>query len=310
MTVPAIDSFHALSIGALAHRLEQEGRSVLHLEFGQPSTPAPKGAIARAHHVLDTDPMGYWESEALKERIAAHYATTYGVCVTPERIVLTCGASAALVLAFSSCFGPGARVALARPGYVAYRNTLRALHIEPVELACGASERFQLSAARIAALDPAPAGVLVASPANPTGTVLSAQELHDIARICRERGITLLSDEIYHGLTYGEPAHSMLEYDPDAIIINSFSKYYSMAPWRLGWLVVPAARVDAARARMGNMFLPPSALSQHAALAAFDCQDELQAHLATYAKNRDLFLHALPQPGLHHTAPPDGASYI
>ncbi|MFT9257647.1 MAG: aminotransferase class I/II-fold pyridoxal phosphate-dependent enzyme [Acetobacter sp.] len=310
MTVPAIDSFHALSIGALAHRLEQEGRAVIHLEFGQPSTPAPKGAIARAHHVLDTDPMGYWESEPLKERIAAHYAATYGVSVSPGRIVLTCGASAALVLAFSSCFGPGARVALARPGYVAYRNTLRALHIEPVELACGAAERFQLSAARIKALDPAPAGVLVASPANPTGTVLSGQDLQDIARVCRERGVTLLSDEIYHGLTYGEPAHCILEYDQDAIVINSFSKYYSMAPWRLGWLVVPQRRVEAARARMGNMFLPPSALSQHAALAAFDCQDELQAHLATYARNRDLFLQALPQLGLRHIAPPDGAFYI
>lgn len=310
MPIPEIDPFHAISISALAHQLEQDGRSVIHLEFGQPSTPAPRAALARAHHVLDTDPMGYWESEALKARIATHYATAYGVSVAPERIVLTCGASAALVLAFCTQFVPGQRVALARPGYVAYRNTLRTLHIQPVEIACGPAERFQLTADKLAALDPAPAGVIVASPANPTGTILSGAELEDIARVCQERGIRIISDEIYHGLSYTTPAHTMLEYAPEALIINSFSKYFSMAPWRLGWLVVPKKLVGAARARMGNLFLPPSALSQHAALAAFECEEELQGHVATYRTNRDLFLKALPAMGLAHIAPPDGAFYI
>ncbi|MBU2654242.1 pyridoxal phosphate-dependent aminotransferase [Acidomonas methanolica] len=308
--VPEIDPFHAITLSALAHRLAAEGRSVIHMEFGQPSTGAPREAIARAHHVLDTDPMGYWESQPLKERIARHYRAQYGVDVAPERIVLTCGASPALVLALSSCFAPGARVAVARPGYVAYRNTLRALHMEPVEIACGAAERFQLTAGAVAALEPAPEGLIVASPANPTGTILSGAALAAIVEVCRARGIRIVSDEIYHGLSFGEPARSVLEFDPEALVVNSFSKYFSMAPWRLGWLVAPEDRVAAARARMGNLFLTPPALSQHAGLVAFECREELEGHLAVYRRNRDLMLEALPGWGVRRIAPPDGAFYL
>ncbi|GBQ46147.1 pyridoxal phosphate-dependent aminotransferase [Acidomonas methanolica] len=308
--VPEIDPFHAITLSALAHRLAAEGRSVIHMEFGQPSTGAPREAIARAHHVLDTDPMGYWESQPLKERIARHYRAQYGVDVAPERIVLTCGASPALVLALSSCFAPGARVAVARPGYVAYRNTLRALHMEPVEIACGAAERFQLTAGAVAALEPAPEGLIVASPANPTGTILSGAALAAIVEVCRARSIRIVSDEIYHGLSFGEPARSVLEFDPEALVVNSFSKYFSMAPWRLGWLVAPEDRVAAARARMGNLFLTPPALSQHAGLVAFECREELEGHLAVYRRNRDLMLEALPGWGVRRIAPPDGAFYL
>lgn len=310
MTVPHIDPFHAMTISALAHKLAAEGRSIIHMEFGQPSTGAPQKAIERAQHVLTTDPMGYWESQPLKERLVQHYQDTYGVSLTAEQIILTCGASPALVLALTVSFVPGARVALARPGYVAYRNVLRALHMEPIELACGEAERFQLTAEAIAALDPAPQGLILASPANPTGTILSAAEMQAIVRVCQDRKICIISDEIYHGLSYGEPAHSVLEYDATALVVNSFSKYFSMAPWRLGWLVVPPEKVDAARARMGNLFLTPSSLSQHAGLAAFECQDELEGHVQTYRRNRDLLLKALPQLGLNHIAPPDGAFYI
>ncbi|MCP1231047.1 pyridoxal phosphate-dependent aminotransferase [Acetobacter indonesiensis] len=310
MTVPHIDPFHAMTISALAHKLAAEGRSIIHMEFGQPSTGAPQKAIERAQHVLATDPMGYWESQPLKERIVQHYQDAYGVSLTAEQIILTCGASPALVLALTVSFVPGARVALARPGYVAYRNVLRALHMEPIELACGEAERFQLTAEAIAALDPAPQGLILASPANPTGTILSAAEMQAIVRVCQDRKICIISDEIYHGLSYGEPAHSVLEYDATALVVNSFSKYFSMAPWRLGWLVVPPEKVDAARARMGNLFLTPSSLSQHAGLAAFECQDELEGHVQTYRRNRDLLLKALPQLGLNHIAPPDGAFYI
>lgn len=310
MTVPHIDPFHAMTISALAHKLAAEGRSIIHMEFGQPSTGAPQKAIERAQHVLATDPMGYWESQPLKERIVQHYQDTYGVSLTADQIILTCGASPALVLALTVSFVPGARVALARPGYVAYRNVLRALHMEPIELACGEAERFQLTAEAIAALDPAPKGLILASPANPTGTILSAAEMQAIVRVCQDRKICIISDEIYHGLSYGEPAHSVLEYDVTALVVNSFSKYFSMAPWRLGWLVVPPEKVDAARARMGNLFLTPSSLSQHAGLAAFECQDELEGHVQTYCRNRDLLLKALPQLGLNHIAPPDGAFYI
>ncbi len=305
-----IDPFHAITISRAAHRMGAEGRSVIHMEFGQPSTGAPAAAIQAAHRILDSDGMGYWESPELKARIATHYGETYGVAVDPERIILTCGASPAFVLALSCLFSPGAKVALARPGYVAYRNTLKALHLIPVELPCGEAERYQITAAAIERLEPAPEGLIIASPANPTGTIIPPDELAAIAAVCRRRGIALVSDEIYHGLSYTIPADSMLQHSPDALIVNSFSKYFSMAGWRLGWLVVPDHLVGAARARMGNLFLTPPSLAQHAGLIAFDCRDELEGHIQTYARNRDLLLQALPQMGLRRIAPPDGAFYI
>lgn len=308
--IAQLEPFHAIAVSTLAHRLGSEGRSVIHMEFGQPSTGAPAAAIAMAHHVLDTDPMGYWESPALKARIAQHYRDRDGVEVDPARIVLTCGASPALVMALSLVGGPGARIAFARPGYVAYRNNARALFMEPVEIACGPQQRYQLDAAALAALDPAPAAVIIASPANPTGTVIAADELARIADLCRSRGIRLIADEIYHGITFGAGSGSVLAHAPDALVVNSFSKYFSMPGWRLGWLVVPEALAAQARARMGNLFLTPPVLSQRAGLVAFDCQAELEGHVATYARNRDLMLAALPALGLDRIAPPDGAFYI
>lgn len=308
--IAEVAPFHAIALSRIAHDLAAEGRDIIHMEFGQPSTGAPAKALTKAQEILAADPMGYWESTPLKQRIAAYYRDMHGVTVDPERIFLTCGASPAFVLALSSLFAPGARVALARPGYVAYRNTLKAMYLEPVEIPCGAEERFQLTAVALSRLDPAPDGVIIASPANPTGTIVPPEEMAAIAALCQERGIRIVSDEIYHRLTYGAPASSMLEHTGDAMIVNSFSKYYSMAGWRLGWLVAPADRVDAARARMGNMFLTPPSLAQHAALIAFDCQEELDGHLRTYARNRDLLLDAMPQMGLERIAPPDGAFYI
>jgi len=305
-----VEPFHAIAISQLAHELKSQGRSIVHMEFGQPSTGAPRAAIARAHEVLDTDGMGYWESTALKARLARHYRDSYGIKVDGDQFMLTCGASPALVLALSSSFSAGDRVALARPGYVAYRNTLRALNLVPVEIPCGKSSRFQLTAASLAALDPTPSGVIVASPANPTGTIIDAAELGAIAKVCRNRGIRIISDEIYHGLSYGEPAHSMLEFEPTALVINSFSKYFSMVGWRLGWLLVPREQIQRARAYMGNLFLTAPSLSQHAGLVALDCHEELQGHVAMYARNRALLLAALPAFGLEEIAPPDGAFYI
>jgi aspartate/methionine/tyrosine aminotransferase len=305
-----IDPFHAISISRLAHELKLAGRSIIHMEFGQPSTGAPNAAIETAHHVLDTDGMGYWESPALRERIARHYLDSYGVTVEPERFVITCGASPALVLALLSAFEPGDRVALARPGYVAYRNTLKTLHLEPVEIACGAEDRFQLTAAHLAALDPAPRGVIIASPANPTGTIIEPAELEKIAAVCRERGIRIVSDEIYHGLSYVGPCRSILEFEPEAIVINSFSKYFSMVGWRLGWLLSPKDLLPAARAYVGNLFLTAPSLSQHAGLVAMDCREELEGHVEVYARNRALLLDALPALGLREIAPPDGAFYV
>lgn len=305
-----IDPFRAMQISLLSHQLAAQGRPIIHMEFGQPSTSAPAPAIAAAHRVLDTDALGYWESRPLKERIARHYADTQGVTIRPEQVILTSGASPALVLALSSALAPGARVAMARPGYVAYRNTVRALHMEAVELPCGEAEGYQITAAALAAMDPAPDAVIIASPANPTGTIIPPDELERLARVCAKRGIRIISDEIYHGLSYTGPTRTMLAFAPDALVVNSFSKYFSMPGWRLGWLVAPDDLVDAAYARMSNLFLTPHVLSQHAGLIAFDCDEELQGHIATYARNRDLLLAALPALGLAHIAPPDGAFYI
>jgi aspartate/methionine/tyrosine aminotransferase len=305
-----IEPFRAITISRLAHALKAEGRSVIHMEFGQPSTGAPAAAIAEAHRVLDVDGMGYWESAPLKARIAQLYLDRYGVTVDPDRLLLTNGASPALVLALSSRFKPGDRIAMARPGYVAYRNTVKALNMTPVEIACGPTEHYQLTAAALADLDPAPAGVIIASPANPTGSVIAPEELTAIAEVCAARGIAIISDEIYHGLSYVGPTPSMLQFAPDAMIVNSFSKYWSMAGWRLGWLLVPQDQVETARAYIGNLFLTPPSLSQHAGLVAMDCHDELEGHIDTYRANRSLILNALPSLGLKTIAPPDGAFYI
>ncbi|MDB5440872.1 MAG: aminotransferase class [Caulobacteraceae bacterium] len=305
-----VEPFHAIAISRLAHAMKAEGRSVIHMEFGQPSTGAPRAAIDAAHAVLDSDPMGYWQSEALKARIAALYRARYGVAIDPCQITLTCGASPALVLAMTSLFRPGERVAMARPGYVAYRNTARALSLEPVEIPCGPEARFQLTAHALAELDPAPKGVIIASPANPTGTIVAPEEMNAIAQLCRQRGIQIVSDEIYHGLSYVEPARSILEFDPDAFVINSFSKYFSMAGWRLGWLVSPRQFAERTNAYLGSLFLTPPSLAQHAALAAMDCTEELEGHVEVYRRNRSLLLEALPRLSLRSIAPPDGAFYI
>ncbi len=305
-----VEPFHAIGIGRLAHELKAQGRSIIHMEFGQPSTGAPRASIAAAQRVLASEPMGYWESAELCGTIARRYHDLYGVDVEQERILLTAGASPALVLALASLFKAGDRVALARPGYVAYRNVLRGLHLVPVELACGSAQRFQLDAARLAALDPAPAGLIVASPANPTGTILPPEELAAIAEVCRARGITIVSDEIYHGLSYEVPTRSMLEFEPRATIVNSFSKYYSMVGWRLGWLVAAPGGSARARAYGANFYLTAPSLSQHAALAAFEDLAELDGHVETYRANRARLLAALPALGLPSIAPPDGAFYI
>jgi aspartate/methionine/tyrosine aminotransferase len=306
----AVDPFHAISIGRLAYQLQAEGRSVIHMEYGQPSAGAPQAAIATAHRVLDSDAMGYWENPQLKARIARHYGEAYGLEVASEQVILTCGASPALVLALAMAFSPGDRVALARPGYVAYRNVLKALHMVPVEIPCGPAERFQLTARALEALEPAPQGVIIASPANPTGTIIPGPELEAIAAVCRPRGIRIVSDETYHGLSYGEPARCLAEFDPRALLINSFSKYYNMAGWRLGWMLAPPGQAPRAHAYMGNLFLTAPSLAQHAGFIAMDCRDELEAHLQVYRRNRELMLQALPGLGLGGIAPPDGAFYI
>lgn len=302
--------FYAVEINRIANERERRGLPVIHMEVGQPSAGAPRAAIAAGERALKECPQGYWESSALAERIAVHYHRRHGLELDSSRILLTMGASAALVLAMNVLFARGARVAMARPGYPAHRNVLHALGLEPLELDCGAATRFQPTAAMIAALHSAPAGLILTSPSNPTGTMLEDCELAALAAVCAERGIRIISDETYHGITYGARAHSILEYASDAVVVNTFSKYWCMTGWRLGWAVVPEALLDTMRRFAGNLFLVPPTLSQHVALAAMDEHAELDRHVATYAANRELLVDALQGLGITRIAPADGAFYL
>ena len=223
--------------------------------------------------------QGYWESGALKERIAALYGERYGLSPDSSQVILSMGASGALVLSLALLFERGQCVAVARPGYPAHRNVLRALGIEPIELDCGSQTRFQPTAAMIAALEPAPAGLILTSPSNPTGTMLERAELEALAAACRARGIRIISDETYHGITFGRQAHSMIEFDSDAVVVNTFSKYWCMTGWRLGWAMAPLDLVDAMNRYTANLFLVPPTLSQHVALVAMGEKAELEAQI-------------------------------
>jgi len=305
-----VEPFYAVEINRLANERARRGLPVIHMEVGQPSAGAPRAALEAGHRALTDSNQGYWESGALKERIAALYRERYGLSPAPSQVILSMGASAALVMALALLFERGSRVALARPGYPAHRNVLYALGLEPLELDCGLETRFQPTAAMIAALEPAPAGLILTSPSNPTGTMIDGAELGALAAVCRRRGIRILSDETYHGITYDRRAHSMLEFEPDAVVVNTFSKYWCMTGWRLGWAMVPADLVDAMNRYAANMFLVPPTLSQHVALVAMDAPAELEEHVRTYARHRELLMTALPAIGITQMAPADGAFYI
>jgi aspartate/methionine/tyrosine aminotransferase len=313
-----IPPFIVMDVMRAANDRAATGADVLHLEVGQPSTAAPAKVIAAAQAALCGDTIGYTEAfgvPALRQRIAQHYRDFYDCAVDPARIVLTTGSSGAFLLAFLAAFEPGDHVALASPSYPAYRNILTALGLVPVELPSGPAERYQAS---IALLEGAAGprgepiqGLIIASPANPTGTMLAREEIVALARYCTRSGIRLVSDEIYHGLSYGGiAAVTAAAVSDDAIVVNSFSKYFSMTGWRLGWMVVPPALLRAVECLAQNFFISPPTLSQHAALAAFDCHDELRGNLARYAANRELLLAELPAAGFGRLAPADGAFYL
>ena len=309
----SVKPFIVLDVMEKANQLEAAGRDVLHLEVGQPGTPAPSRVLAAAKQALETERLGYTEAMGIHElraRIARHYRDAYGLEIAPDRVALTTGSSGGFVLAFLAAFEPGARVALAEPGYPAYRNILAALGLEAVGVPTTAEDRFQITPALLDRLGPDLDGAIVASPANPTGTMLPAEALGALAAYCSDRGIRLISDEIYHGITYSMDSTSALEFTDDAIVLNSFSKYYSMTGWRIGWMVLPENLCRPIERLSQNMFISVPTLSQRAALAAFDCRDELDANVARYAANRELLLCELPAIGFDILAPADGAFYL
>jgi aspartate/methionine/tyrosine aminotransferase len=302
-----------MDVMRVANERAAAGAEVLHLEVGQPGTPAPARVIEAAARAAARERLGYTDALGLPElraRIAESYRALYGVSVDPSRVVVTTGSSGAFLLGFLAAFDPGDRVALTVPGYPAYRNILAAVGIEPVLLPSESSQRFQPTVELLEAVSGRLDGLIVASPSNPTGTMLGRQELRSLADYCAARGTRLVSDEIYHGITYGAPADTALQFTDEAIIVNSFSKYFSMTGWRLGWMVVPPPLLRSIECLAQNLFISPPTLSQHAALAAFGCRDELDGYVARYARNRSLLLELLPEAGLHRLAPADGAFYL
>jgi aspartate/methionine/tyrosine aminotransferase len=296
-----------------ANERAAQGHDVLHLEVGQPGTGAPQAVIEAAHRALDREALGYTEAlglPVLRQRIARHYADTYKADVDWRRVVVTTGSSGGFLLAFLAAFDAGDRIALASPGYPAYRNILTALGIDPVELEVGPEHRFQPTPELLSRLEQQPDGLIVASPSNPCGTMLDRGHFEALLGYCRERGIRVVSDEIYHGITYGMAATSATELHAEAIVINSFSKYYAMTGWRLGWMVVPEDLLRSVESLAQNLFVSPQALPQHAARIAFDAKAELDGKVAHYAENRALLLRELPKAGFDRLAPADGAFYM
>ncbi|MTD16044.1 aminotransferase class I/II-fold pyridoxal phosphate-dependent enzyme [Nakamurella sp. YIM 132087] len=296
---------------AAAARRRESGLPVFDLTAGQPATPAPAPVLAAAHRALDTHVLGYTEATGiapLREAVAGHYATRYGLTVDPDRVVITTGSSGGFLLSFLTAFDAGDRVGLARPGYPAYRNILQALGCEVVELECGPATGYQPTLDMVRSADLA--GLVLASPANPTGTMVPPAELAAISDHCGRNGIRLISDEIYHGICYSGEAASSWATDRSGIVVNSFSKYFSMTGWRIGWLLLPDDLVDPLDALAGNMSICPPAPSQYAAVHAFDAYEECDAHVDRYAGNRALLLDGLRALGITDLAPADGAFYV
>lgn len=310
-----VKPFLAMDVFAAAIRQEQAGGSVVHMEVGQPSAPAPRAAIEAARAALEGGRIGYTEAlgiAPLRERIARHYGDTYGVAVAPGRVIVTTGSSAGFVLAFLALFDPGDRVAVSAPGYPAYTGILRALDLEPVPVPLRAADGWRLTAERLAethAEQPL-AGVLAMSPANPSGTMIAPGGLADISAFCLAHGLWFVSDEIYHGLTYGEAADTALRTDPEAVVLSSFSKYFCMTGWRVGWMVVPERLVRPIERLAQNLYISAPYLSQVAAVAAFEGAEELEAVRADYGRARALLLGELPGLGLGALHPADGAFYL
>ncbi len=302
----AMPPFHAMAMGRAASELEAAGHRILHLEVGQPSTSLPRLAAEAVRASLD-QPLGYTNAaglHSLRVRIAERYEA-----VDPHRVVVVGGASAGFTLAFLTMFEPGSRVGIFEPGYPCYRNVLAALGIDPIAIAVQPEHRWAPTIAQLEAVGHLD-GLVVASPANPTGTVYDSETLAMITGYCRRAGTAVVADEIYHGIVYGSPAAEILDHEPDAFVVNSFSKYWSMTGWRVGWIVVPDAFVDIVERLQQNIYICAPHVSQVAALAALDADEEIDAHVERYRANRSVLIDGLATAGIVDIAPADGAFYV
>ena len=310
-TRSAVDPFIVMDVMQAASAAEEAGRHIIHMEVGQPGTGAPKGAAEALTKAMGEGALGYTVAlglPALRARIAQMYGEWYNVDLDPTRVVITPGSSGGFLLAFTALFDSGDRVGIGAPGYPSYRQILRALGMQPVDLPAAPENRYQPVAADFAGQDLR--GLLVASPANPSGTMLDRPALSALTDACVANDMSFISDEIYHGIEYDKKAVTALEVTDDCYVINSFSKYFSMTGWRVGWMVVPEDQVRVVERIAQNMFICAPHASQIAALAAMDCDDELQANLAVYRRNRDLMITGLKEAGFTDIAPPDGAFYV
>jgi len=308
-----IAPFYVMEVMKAAARRAAAGGDVLHLEVGQPSTPAPGAVIEGAKRALHASRLGYTDAHGvpeLRDRISHHYEERYGETVDVERIAVTVGASGGFVLAVLAAFDPGDRVAMTSPGYSAYRNILTALGIDVVEVPVGPATRFNPTSELLEELLPLD-GLVTASPSNPTGTILTTPEQANLAAFSEANDVRMIADEIYHGITYGdEPAPTAISHNDHAVVVQSFSKYFSMTGWRLGWLVLPEDLIRPVERLAQNLFISPPTLSQLAAVAAFDCAAELDANVRRYAENRRILIEGLAGAGIEKIAPADGAFYI
>jgi aspartate/methionine/tyrosine aminotransferase len=305
-----VEPFLAMDVMRLAAEAEAAGRDIVHMEVGQPATPAPAAARRRLAQALEQEAMGYTVALGLPELragIAALYKRWYGLDLDPARVVITSGSSGAFLLAFTALFDAGDKVGLGAPGYPSYRQILKGLSIEPVSIPTEVQNRYQPTPSEI---PDDLAGLIVASPGNPSGTMLGADELAALMTHCAARDIAFVSDEIYHGLQYDARAVSALEISDDVFVINSFSKYFSMTGWRVGWMVVPQSHLRTVERLAQHMFICAPHASQIAALGALESLDELEQNRAAYAQNRAMMLEELPKMGFSRIAPPDGAFYI
>ena len=308
-----VPPFMAMEVMRNAAELEAAGQKIVHLEVGQPSTGMPKQALARVKSSLEEGPLGYTLGRGLPDlcnRIARHYQDFYGVTVPANRVIVTTGSSAGFILSFLSAFDAGDRVALATPGYPAYRHILKSLAIVPELISVSESTRYQPTVDHLKGLPSLPDGLIVGSPANPTGSILPADEFRELAEFCEQHGIRLISDEIYHGITYGMASSTAAGLSETAIVINSFSKYFCMTGWRLGWLIVPDSLNRSLECLAQNLFIAPPTVSQLGGIEAFDCREELDGNVQRYSKNREILLSNLPELGFDKLAPADGAFYI